>query len=87
MKDVTFIKSISVLHVENYVPMPFFSSPRTPRKLIKHMTSDFDVREVELSKHCAMKKQLSVLPAKPSKYSLTCNNSFKQLALNKEQKD
>ena len=41
MKGVTFIRSISDLHAEHSVAC-------TPRKVIRNMTSGFDVGEVEL---------------------------------------
>ena len=48
IKDVTFILSILVLHAETSVPTLFFSVASTPRKVIKHMTSDFDVFDNDL---------------------------------------
>ena len=52
IKDVTFIKSIPVLHVENSVPTLF--SP-----VASDMTSNLDVREVDLD------TQISFLKAVP----------------------
>ena len=44
VKNVTFIRSIPVLHAENSVPTLFFSG----RKVIRHVTSGFDVCEIDL---------------------------------------
>ena len=48
-KIVTFIRFyIKVSHAENSVSTLFFSDRLYPRKVIRHMTCDFDLREVDL---------------------------------------
>ena len=58
--DVTFIQSVPVLHAENSVPT---LSPVafTPRKVIRHMTSDSEVWEIDLN------TKMSFLNAAPGK--------------------
>ena len=49
MKDVTFIRSIHVLHAENSSHTLFFSGRLcTPRMVIRHMTSNCDVCNVDM---------------------------------------
>ena len=48
MKDVTFTWPTPVLHMENSVTMLFFSAHLYPEKVVRHMTSNFDVCDVDL---------------------------------------
>ena len=49
MTDVTFTRSIPVLHAEKSVGLPIVSRVACiPRKVIRNVTSDSDVPEIEM---------------------------------------
>ena len=50
MKAVTFIRSFPVIHAGHFVPTLFYFSPVacTPRKVSRHMISNFDVCKVDV---------------------------------------